>query len=276
MKKIIAQFYVDQTVSILLLFTLFFAGCREEDFSPNLTREFTLQSTSNGASYNIKVALPADYDPIGKTYGTIYVLDGDENFDFVANHCRELSNAHAVSNVLVVSIGYGNDRNLDYTPTETSSMTGGAPQFLEFIRDQLIPTIEQTYSADRTRNGRAILGHSYGGLFGAYAFTSDNKVFGNYLSLSPSIWYDNEVVLKFEKDSRINNKDGEQLVFMGIGQMENSGSMQAPFEALYQTLLKNYPSIRLAKNQEKDLGHMGSKFPNTILGLTYYFEHRSL
>lgn len=266
-------FYILQTIFAMVMAT-FFTSCKEEIFTPNLTEEFTLQSTSNDATYKIKVALPDHYDSTVKLYGTVYVLDGEENFDFVANQCRELSNAQSADNVIVVSIGYGNDRSIDYTPTKVSAITGGAPQFLEFIKNQLIPDMEQRYRVDTTRNGRVILGHSYGGLFGAYVFATNNKLFGNYLLLSPSLWYDNEIAMSMEKENRAANRERKQLVFMGIGEAENAGRMQAPFEAFYQILKKNYAAIQIAKNREKNLGHVGSKDANIILGLQYYFEHR--
>ena len=154
-------------------------------------------------------------------------------------------------------------------------MTDGAPQFIEFVKNQLIRKMEHDYSVDTTRYGRVVLGHSFGGLFGAYAFGVQNKLFGNYILLSPSISYDNEVVLKFEKDNRNANQARKQLVCMGLGELENSGRLQAPFEAFYQILVRNYPDIQVAKNQEKDLDHVGSKNPNMVLGLRYYFKHRS-
>jgi predicted alpha/beta superfamily hydrolase len=259
----------------VIIITFSVLSCKEEAFNPGLTEGFTLKATSNGATYKIKVALPTNYDSANKTYGTVYLLDGDENFGFVANKCRVISDEYSVENVFVVSIGYGNDRNLDYTPTQTSSTTGGAPKFLEFIKDQLIPNVQHRYSVDTARSSRVILGHSFGGLFGAYAFAHDNKVFGNYILLSPSIWYDNEVTLRFEKDNSVINRNRKQLVFMGIGEMENSGRMQAPFEAFYQTVLKSYPHLVLGKNREPDLDHVGSKNPNISHGLEYYFKHRS-
>lgn len=67
------------------------------------------------------------------------MLDGKEIFGFVANRCKEISDNYALKNVLVVSIGYGKDRSIDYTPTKVSSVTGGAPQFLNLIETQLIP-----------------------------------------------------------------------------------------------------------------------------------------
>ena len=57
-----------------------------------------------------------------------------------------------------------------------------------------IPRLENEYGADTLRIKRTILGHSFGGLCGAYAFTNYNRVFGNYLLLSPSLWYADEVV----------------------------------------------------------------------------------
>jgi predicted alpha/beta superfamily hydrolase len=259
-------------IALLVLFLL--GSCKEEEFSPALTREFTIQSNSNGATYTIKVALPLNYNSSAEKYATIYVLDGEENFDFVANNCKEISDRHGVANVLVVGIGYGKDRSIDYTPTKVSSVTGGGPQFLELIATQLIPRIEQDFSADTTRGSRVILGHSYGGLFGAFVLAVNNKLFGNYILLSPSIWFDNEVSLLLEKQNRINNKDKRQLVFLGIGDLENAGRMQAPFEAFYQILRDNYFNISLTKNREKNLDHMGSRNPNIIEGLNYYFQNR--
>lgn len=247
-------------------------GCSEETFNPTLTDQFTLSATY-GASYEIKVALPDHYNP-RKQYSTLYLLDGESDFDFVANRCQEISSHRAVENILVVSIGYGRDRSIDYTPTRVSSITGGAPEFLDFVKRQLIPEIQERYSADTTRNGRIILGHSYGGLFGACAFGASNELFGNYILLSPSLWFDNEVGIQLEKMFRGANAQRPQLVFMGIGELENSGRMQAPFEAFYENLAAHYPNMRLSRNREKDLGHVGSKDPNIVLGLTFYFENR--
>lgn len=253
---------------------LILGSCKKETFNAGITKEFTLQSTANGASYQIKVGLPANYNPSAEKYATIYVLDGEEIFDFVANKCKEISDAYAVKNILTVSIGYGQDRSIDYTPTRISDVTGGAQQFMNFIETQLIPKIEQDFNADTTRSGRVILGHSYGGLFGGCAFAVNNKVFGNYILLSPSFWFDHLVALQLEKNYRDINKNKKQLVFMGIGEAENLGRMQAPFEAFYQTLQNNYADIKLAKNSEKNLDHMGSRNPNIEKGLNYYFQNR--
>lgn len=270
-KQKVVTLIIGILVSVLTAFLL--VSCSEEEFNPSLIRNFTIPA-SNGASYTIEVALPEDYHSSSEKYSTVYVLDGEENFDFVATQCKEIADRNSAQNVLVVSIGYGNDRSIDYTPTKVGSNTGGGAQFMNFIENELIPRIEQDFRAETTRSGRVILGHSYGGLFGACVLAVNNNLFGNYLLLSPSIWFDNEVALLLEKQKRDINQDKPQLVFLGIGQAENSGRMQAPFEAFYQTLRDNYTNIKVSKNREKNLDHVGSKNPNIIKALNYYFQNR--
>jgi predicted alpha/beta superfamily hydrolase len=263
---------------IFILLVILLASCKKEVFSPDLIKEFSIQSASNGATYNIKVALPQNFSPTSQKYATIYVLDGEENFNFVAERCNSLSSDFATSNVLVVGIGYGNDRAIDYTPVEGGGGAvnggGGAGKFLLFIKNELIPRIQNEYGADTLRIKRTILGHSFGGLCGAYAFTNYNRVFGNYILLSPSLWYADEIVFKFEQENRNINKNNHQLVFLGMGEMENSGQMLAPFLAFFQRLQNNYPDMKITSHLEPQLNHRGSENPNIIEGLKFYFENR--
>ncbi|MBK9320719.1 MAG: alpha/beta hydrolase [Bacteroidetes bacterium] len=259
---------------IPVIIILFVTSCKKEEFSPRLTKEFSIQSISNGANYKIKVGLPENYDPAVHKYATIYLLDGEENFDFVATKCNEISQDFSTSNMLVVSIGYGYDRTVDYTPTHASEGNGGANEFMMFIRNELIPKMEHDFSADTIRRSRVILGHSFGGLYAAFAFTKYNDVFGNYIMLSPSLWYDNEILLRYEQDNRNDNNLNHQVVFMGIGELERSGRMFAPYEAFYQRLKNNYTHMKVESRMESHLDHMGSKNPNIIKGLKFYFQNR--
>lgn len=268
------QIHFLSLIAVASLLTIVLGSCSEEEFNPSLTRKFSVESASNGAIYEITVGLPASYGQSDSQYSAIYVLDGEDNFDLVANNCGQISASSGVQNVVVVGIGYGRDRSIDYTPTKVSAVTGGGAEFMQFIQSELIPRIEQDFDVDTTAAGRVIIGHSYGGLFGACVLAVNNSLFGNYILLSPSLWFDNEVTFDFEKATRLNNQNRPQLVFMGIGEMENAGRMQAPFEAFFQVLKDNYTNIKLSKNSEPNLSHIGSKDPNTIKGLTYYFQNR--
>ena len=86
MKSSLINRMITATGVMMLLFLL--SSCtKDEAFKTGVTKEFTLQSTANGASYDIRVGLPANYNPSGEKYATIYVLDGKEIFGFVANRC---------------------------------------------------------------------------------------------------------------------------------------------------------------------------------------------
>lgn len=259
---------------ILTLIVLIAISCEKKIKTPDLIEQFPIKSTSNSGCYAIKIALPDNYDPKNKKYATIFVLDCDDNFNFVAYHSKRLSNLYFVENALVVGIGYGHDRTVDYTPTKADHNGGGAPGFMEFIKNELIPKLQTDFGADSSRNSRVIIGHSFGGLFGAYAFTKHNEVFGNYLMLSPSLWYDNEVILRYEQENREVIKTKEQLVFLGIGEQENSGRMQVPFEAFYKRLKNNYPGTTLLKNSVPQLDHVGSRNPNLEKALNFYFSNK--
>ena len=54
-------------------------------------------------------------------------MDGEDNFNFVADQCKKLSSKYSKDNVIIVSIGYGHNRTLDYTPTKAPEGQGGAP-----------------------------------------------------------------------------------------------------------------------------------------------------
>lgn len=257
-----------------ILFVLAFSSCKKEEFSPDRTKEFSIHSTTNGATYVIQVGLPENYSPETRNYGAIYVLDGAEIFDHVAQSCNTISGDNGASNILVVGIGYGNDRAFDYTPSATGDGGGGAENFLLFIKNELIPRIESEFGADTARTSRSILGHSFGGLCAAYAFTNHNEMFENYIMLSPSLWYDDGIVLRSELEHRDANKLQHQLVFLGLGELENSGNMLAPFQAFHDRLRDNYPSMALKRHIVPGLGHRGSEKPNIIEGLNFYFANK--
>ncbi|MBL7932029.1 MAG: alpha/beta hydrolase [Bacteroidia bacterium] len=263
-----------KTIFPLALIVLFAVSCKKKIKEPDVVERFCIESSKTHGTYDINVALPDGYNNQHKKYGTVYVLDCKDNFNIVAYQCKELSKKYAKENTLVVGIGYGNDRSFDYTPTKADQGGGGAGQFLQFIQKELIPRLENDYGADTTRESRVILGHSFGGLFGTYAFSKANKVFGNYILLSPSIWYDNEVVLEYESENRSYIKNDPGIVFLGIGQLENSGRMQAPFEALYRILDQTYPNVKLMKHSVPEMEHVGSRNQNIVKGLDFYFQNK--
>jgi uncharacterized protein len=263
------------------LLLLFACNKSLEPLEPSLTKDFLMFSKEKMKDYRMWVQLPEGYD-LTKKYATIYVLDpdddaegGNSNFTYIAKLCQKLSKEAAVQNVIVVGIRHGDYREIDYTPTKYTttgfSGEGGGEKFMNFIKKDLIPRIQTDYKADTSREKRIIIGHSLGGLCGAYAFAKHNEVFGNYLLLSPSLIYDNEIILQYEQTTRSQIKSKWQLIYFGVGGTEPN--MIPPIDVLYQRILKYYPQNRTELYINAGKGHNSSKDENIKKALEFYFKN---
>src|SRR5690606_4540375 len=112
-------------------------------------------------------------------------------------------------------------RQRDYTPTESSpgfkDPSGEASRHLAFIRDDVIPYVEQHFNTDT--NNRTYIGNSFGGLFGIYIFLNEPSTFKNYIIGSPSIWWDNKYILALESKTKL-DKNLEANIFIAVGSEE--------------------------------------------------------
>ena len=208
------------------------------------TEQWTLSSSAIGQEYNIFVALPHAYTIAIQAYPVIYVLDANAYFGIVTETVRSLNLFDDIPEIIVVGIGYPVDnfiatlgfRTRDLTPTEDlgwydrelkpyftaapeDAGSGGAAQFLQFIRKELIPLIDQNY---RTVPGyNCLMGHSLGGLFDLYALFNQSDTFQRYIIGSPSIWWDNATILDTAKEFAANKADVSARVFISAGADED-------------------------------------------------------
>jgi len=104
------------------------------------------------------------------------------------------------------------------TPGALASGNEGTPEgtknFLTFIGDELLPQIDRTY---RTRPYRVLIGHSYGGLFATYALITRPEIFNAYLAISPSLWWDQQSLVKGTQDFLASHKDLRADLFVTLG-----------------------------------------------------------
>ena len=143
-----------------------------------------------------------------KKYPVIYVLDASKNFYSITAMLKQLI-PWTIPNSIIVGIT-NTDRTRDFTPTNVpfqrgheSKTSGGARNFLKFVEQELQPFINNKYPAE---NNNTIIGHSTGGLFVLYTFLNYDSVFDNYLAIDPSLWWDNEYLVK-EAEEKINTKN---------------------------------------------------------------------
>ena len=189
MRRLIASF------AGLLLFALLVAAPAAAD--PLLPpRADAIDSKVLHQQRAVEVYLPEESkaDPAAR-FETLYVLDGDWNARVVTDVVSFMRQVGFMPPIIVVSVPNHvdddgtNSRDRDLTPTSSpdQARSGGAKEFLAFLKTELIPYVESRYPANGVRS---IHGHSYGGLFLFYVLMNDPGLFGGYLVLDPAMGWD--------------------------------------------------------------------------------------
>jgi len=141
--------------------------------------------------------LPSTYNK-EKKYPVIYLLDGKQHTVFTGSAMERLSEAGVIPEMIIVGIPNW-DRTRDLTPTHTTrdekgresdsqKTSGGGNNFVDFIEKELFRYIDSAYS---TMPYRIFVGHSYGGLLVTHTLFSERNLFNSYISLDPSLYWDN-------------------------------------------------------------------------------------
>lgn len=208
---------------------------------PNTTVHH-MRATSSGYDYQIDVQVPLSYSTSDKRYPVLYLLDSNWYFPMVTSIVQTMMiipATHYVQEMIIVGIGYKTTdvamqtglRSRDYTPSvneeivasmrdilpwaKIENTSGEAADFLTFIRDEVIPLIDNTYRTDpNTRIGH---GHSFGGLFMLYTLFNKPDTFHRYIAASPSIWWDDKIILKHEQAYADTQSDLPRTLYLVAG-----------------------------------------------------------
>jgi len=267
-------------IAIYIFVILGLLSCQKEEFEIiGTTDSFTITSTNVNDDFKIYVYLPPNYPQANTDYPLIVELDGDTQFKNTAGIISQhIKNGNMPASVLV-GIGYGDNdkRNRDYTPTETSvesDKTGGAEDFYNFIRTELIPKLENNYQLDTT-NTKTLMGHSYGGLFTLFAMFQERNVnpFDKFIPVASSFWYDSGVIFEFEETYSQKNMDFPITVYTAMGSLEGT-VMVASFEEMNERIIsRNYPGLVYKSEILKKYGHSRSNEISYRNGLDYVFNN---
>lgn len=177
-----------------------------EPVTVNTGFSFQFHSVLLNEDRTIMISLPEGYDVNTKKYPVLYMVDGQWGFNPTAQAMGWLSYSYEgkIPQTIVVTIHTKENRERDLTPTKDNenSLGGGADLFLKFMKEELVPFIDKNY---RTYQYRILGGGSLGGLFVINAFVSDPNFFNSYLAFSPSMWWDNRVMLNRIEDFLLKN-----------------------------------------------------------------------
>ena len=246
-----------------------------DNFPPVTIRDSELRFLKSrllGKEYKILVALPPGYAETKETYPVLYLLDADTFFGTIAETVRFLAASRKMSSIevpdmIVVGVGYpiegrtcyanwdmakpseyAGARAKDLTSTEEATMegwpSGGASDFMAFIRDDLKPLINSNYRANPEDS--TIYGDSLGGLFALYVLFHRPDTFNRYIVLSPSLWWGKKVTLDYERMYANGHAELPARLFLSVGSLERPIDLQNLQELVQILQKRNYKGLEWA------------------------------
>jgi len=259
---------------------------------------FALQSPSLGYRLDITVGMPANFKPEpGKKYPALLVTDGNVLFQTALDGVRNL--AGVIVPLYVVSIGspfedgdstWTRRRVYEFSPpnwamqdpfgklvsglcqqygVKVENCTGGAPKFLNFIRNELLPLLYQRFPIDPGQLG--LFGLSAGGFFAAYTIFQAESPFRKYIISSPAMAYGDDEIFRQEEKYAAEHKDLPVGIYMASGSLEMDDPMLEGIGKIVsgQTHLaaalraRKYPGLSLTVEIHHGLGHSDAA-PTTL------------
>lgn len=237
------------TINLRLVFAALLVLCSphglraaEESSAPGFTLPGTqvhrLASVQSNVEYELRVWLPEGYETADRRYPLTVLLDADYQFPLAVSILEHLAQRNQADESIIVAIAYPDsarnpdayrrNRTRDYTPTAVATggygpayqqYSGGAPAFLEFVSDEMMPFMAEHYRIEPTR--RTLVGHSFGGLFGAYVLASKPELFSTYILVSPSLWYDQRMAINNVSDGSAAAIPQPTRLYLAVGEFEN-------------------------------------------------------
>lgn len=169
----------------------------------------------------LNIYLPDGYNSKEK-YPVIYLLDGSANEDFL--HVVGLVQFYNMTFTMpkTIVVGIANvDRKRDFTfPTnlkdlkKTYPTTGGSAKFIDFVEKELQPYIKTQY---KTNDTSYLIGQSLGGLLATEILLKKPDLFTNYIIVSPSLWWDDESLIKAAPALLSKQTDTKKWVYVSVG-----------------------------------------------------------
>lgn len=239
----------------------------------------TIDSKILSESRTLNIYLPQGYT-VSDTlkYPVIYVLDGsmDEDFIHIVGLVQVFNLQMHMPKTIVVGIA-NIDRKRDFTfPTLDKKLkkdyptTGGSGKFISFLEDEIQPYISANYAINTQK---MLIGQSLGGLVATEILFKKPELFTDYIIVSPSLWWDNESLLKEAKMFLNAHKKISANVFVAVG---SEGEIMERETKRLSELLKNSekPNLKteflfFSKENHATILHQGV---NDIFKLIYPYK----
>jgi len=222
---------------------------RASSLTGNVKHHPSFESKGLKNKRNLIVYLPPDYENSEANYPVIYMHDGqnvmDGNTSYIPNEewradetAEGLIRAGMMKPVIIVGIdNAGMDRGNEFLPTKVKrgneEMGGRADGYIKFLTDEVQPFIEKNYRVAKGAKNTALIGSSFGGIITLWGGLKRPDRFGMLGVMSPSIWWDDKVMLKLVPDLGKKNVK----IWMDMGTDEGFRSV-ADSQAMRDVLVK--------------------------------------
>lgn len=235
-----------------------------------------IKSSIDGQEYVLDIYLPEGYSASTKTYPVLFLLDAQWDFPMVTGLVDSQTDDGFVPPMIVVGITWGGNnpnygylRFKDLTPSHNDRFpqSGNGPNFLAFVKKEMIPFIESKYRA--SKSDRAFMGNSLGGFFGLYTMFAEPGLFRRFILSSPTLGY-NGGVAAFEKEYAAKRSQLPARLYIDVGELEGAHIPQV--EELAKTLrTRNYQDLVFETQIIPSTGHSSNKPEGFTKGLQSVF-----
>ncbi|MFN3638870.1 MAG: alpha/beta hydrolase-fold protein [Chloroherpetonaceae bacterium] len=168
-------------------------------FSPNQL----INSAHLGYAVQYRVYTPAGYDSLSNL-PVVYVTDGHEYAnDQMGSMLIVLDNLiydGAIPPIMAVFLDPRNPSNLSQNRRMQELPIN--PNYLRFVKEELVPRIDSMYRTNPLASARAILGTSLGGINSAYFGIAAPETFGLIAIQSPAFWYRPQILTMYQDSAR--------------------------------------------------------------------------
>lgn len=184
----------------------------------------TIKSKILNEDRTLNIYLPQNFDKT-KSYPIIYLLDGSMNEDFihVTGLVQFFNQMYSMPETIVVGIA-NIDRKRDFTfHTDLKDLqkdyptTGHSDKFINFLEKELKPYIKSQFKTTDTY----LFGQSLGGLLATEILLKKPEMFNNYFIISPSLWWDDESLLKQANQLLTKIPDTKKFIYLSVGKGEH-------------------------------------------------------
>ena len=192
----------------------------------------------------VNVWLPPSYAASDNEYPVLYVIDGGVAQDF--HHISGLAQLSTINGsydeFIVIGIQTSDrvaelcSEQKDPRYLKESPKRGNSDRFLKYVKGEVIPFVEGKY---RTNERRAVVGESLAGLFITEVFLQSPDTFTDYISISPSLWWDDKALAKSASELLTVHDEEPRQLYLTMG--DEGGTMQKGLEMVLGAIEANKP-----------------------------------